>query len=250
LDGERRWPAVDPSWQKWLPSRPTCIHWYDRERFGRLVAGYISYDRDRAQDRTVRQFIAEFDGLTGSAKQKLVLEATGLTRTNLSQLALEDRLNDKLLEQLLDAMKVNTRPVKPPALGLIGEKNVKTGFSVLGCKLETFRYKRRFGETEGIPWVHEIAFAYRPDRERRLIVGVNWSAQIINPIRELGHYGHSLDSVLQQLRLGRDEPVVVLLHIACPRVEFTDRGKSAVVLRGPAYKADADEDWDEDGEED
>src|SRR5262249_21634299 len=155
-----------------------------------------------------------FDGLSGSAKQKLVLDATGLTRTNLCDLADQDRLNEKRLEDLLVAMKANTRPVKPRLLGLIGEKHVKASFERLGCEPESFRYKRRFGEAEGIPWVHEIAFAYCPGRQRRLIVGVNWSAQIINPVRELGRYGYSLDGVLERLMLGRSEPVIVLLHIA------------------------------------
>ena len=40
----------------------------------------------------------------------------------------------------------------------------------------------------------------------------------------------SLDSILEQQRSGRDEPIVLLLHIACPRVEYTDRGKSALVI--------------------
>jgi hypothetical protein len=30
--------------------------------------------------------------------------------------------------------------------------------------------------------------------------------------------------------VGRQEPVVALLHVACPRVKYTDRGKSAVVV--------------------
>jgi hypothetical protein len=59
---------------------------------------------------------------------------------------------------------------------------------------------------------------------------VNWSPGIINPFRELGRYGYGLDTVLEQCRAGRDEPIVLLLHLACPRVEYTDRGKSAVVI--------------------
>ena len=31
-----------------------------------------------------------------------------------------------------------------------------------------------------------------------------------------------------------DEPVVFVLHLACPRVEYTDRGKSALVIGGDA----------------
>jgi hypothetical protein len=32
----------------------------------------------------------------------------------------------------------------------------------------------------------------------------------------------------------RDEPVVFVLHLAHPRVEYTDRGKSALVIGGGA----------------
>jgi hypothetical protein len=45
-------------------------------------------------------------------------------------------------------------------------------------------------------------------------------------------FGESLDSVLERQRAGRDEPVVLALHLACPRVDYTDRGKSAVVIGG------------------
>ena len=67
-------------------------------------------------------------------------------------------------------------------------------------------------------------------KSRRLVIGVNWSPGIINPFRELGHYGQSLDTILSQQRADRDEPVILVLHMACPRVEYTDRGKSSVVV--------------------
>ena len=59
---------------------------------------------------------------------------------------------------------------------------------------------------------------------------MNWSPGIVNPFRKLGKFGSSLDSILQKQRAGADEPVALVLHIACPRVEYTDRGKSAVVV--------------------
>ena len=65
---------------------------------------------------------------------------------------------------------------------------------------------------------------------RRMVTGVNWSPGIVNPFRQLGRCGDSLDTVLQQQRCGRDEPIILVLHMACPRVEYTDRGKSAVVI--------------------
>ena len=55
-------------------------------------------------------------------------------------------------------------------------------------------------------------------------------AGIVNPFRELGDYGTSLDTMLARARADTDDPVILVIHIACPRVEYTDRGKSALVL--------------------
>ena len=65
---------------------------------------------------------------------------------------------------------------------------------------------------------------------RCFVNGVNWSPGIVNPFRELGRFGMSLDSILAKQHVTRDDPVVLALHITCPRVEYTDRGKSAVVI--------------------
>jgi hypothetical protein len=43
-------------------------------------------------------------------------------------------------------------------------------------------------------------------------------------------YRKSLDSILEEQRAGEDEPVVVFLHVACPRVSHADRGKSSVIV--------------------
>ena len=89
------------------------------------------------------------------------------------------------------------------------------------------------GQSDGVPWVIETAFGWCPQAQsRRLVTGVNWSPGIINPFRELGEFGASLDTILSQQRADRDEPVILVLHMACPRVEYTDRGKSAVVVKG------------------
>lgn len=98
--------------------------------------------------------------------------------------------------------------------------------------MESFDYRKKEGTHEGVPWVIEAAFGWLGDgsiANRQLITGVNWSPGILNPFRELGRYGQSLDSLLEQQRAGRREPVVLVLHLACARVEYTDRGKSAVV---------------------
>jgi DNA topoisomerase VI subunit B len=224
--------ATDRRWKKWLPCDPTSSHWYDDTRFDRLAGARLAHDADAGRACTVREFIAEFDGMSGTAKQKAVLEQLGLHRAGLSALRNGEGLDHGRTGALLAAIKAQTRPVKPAALGVIGRDHLKARFAALGCEMASFQYRKVAGETDGLPEVVETAFAWRGDTDagRRLITGVNWSPGIVNPFRQLGQTGQSLDSVLQRQRAGYDEPVVLLLHLTCPRVSYTDRGKSAVVI--------------------
>jgi DNA topoisomerase VI subunit B len=225
--------ATDPAWSKWKPSDPTSPHWYSPAHLDRLVAGYIAHDTDRDRMRTVRELVTEFRGLSGTAKQKAVLGATGLSREPLTTLVNGRDLDRVAIARLLDAMKANSRPVKPRLLGSIGRDHFRKRFEGFGCEMESFDYKRVMDVTDGIPWVVETAFGWWPKSTigRYLVTGVNWSPGIINPFRELGRFGQSLDTILSQQRADRNEPVILVLHISCPRVEYTDRGKSAVVVR-------------------
>jgi DNA topoisomerase VI subunit B len=223
--------ATDSSWRKWRPSDPTCPHWYTPEHLERLIAAYLTHDTERGRERTVRELVAEFRGLSGSLKQKAVLAATRLQRAPLASLCDGRAIDRSVVAGLLDAMITHTRPVKPDALGIIGKEHLQRRLEAAGCEMATFQYKQVKGTTAGLPWVIEAAFAWCPVlMTRRLITGVNWSPGIVNPFRALGPYRQSLDTVLSQQRADRDEPVIVLLHVACPRVEYTDRGKSAVVV--------------------
>src|SRR5262249_50798662 len=157
---------------------------------------------------TVREFISEFDGLTSSAKQKAVLERIGLRRAELDKLRNGDGLDLKVVGHLLAAMKAETRPVNPSTLGAIGRDHLEQRFQELGSEMATFRYRKLLDGAAGLPSMAEIAFAYCPATEdRRLITGVNWSPGIVNPFRKLGRHGESLDSLLQELRVGPNEPV-------------------------------------------
>ncbi len=225
--------ATDLIWAKWKPSDPTSAHWYTTQHLERLIAGYIAHDTDAGRMRTVRKLVTEFRGLSGSAKQKKVLDETGLHREPLTKLVAEGAVDTEVVTKLLVAMQTNTKPVKPPALGIIGKEHFTTRFEAVGCEMESFEYRKVIDTTDGVPWVVETAFGWIPDddRARRLVTGVNWSPGIINPFRELGSFGQSLDTILRQQRASRSEPVILVLHMACPRVEYTDSGKSAVVMR-------------------
>jgi DNA topoisomerase VI subunit B len=228
--------ASETAWVKWGPSEPTSAHWYDLERFERLAAANVADDQNNKTSRTVWEFISEFRGLSGSAKRKQVLDASGTSRMPLADLFNDGKADHVTIAGLLQAMKDATKPVKPQDLGIIGRDNLAHRFAAAGANLETFKYKcTPCVDDNGIPAVIEVAFAYCPSDEeetssRLFIAGVNWSRCINNPFRLLGVSGESLESYLHEQRAGHDEPIILAVHLASPCIAYTDRGKSALAL--------------------
>jgi hypothetical protein len=105
---------------------------------------------------------------------------------------------------------------------------------------------RSLGETGGNPRVVEFAFGIHREGlsgansgpGRNVITGVNWSPGINNPFRQLGRGGEGLDGILADVRANTSQPVIAALHVACPRVTYTDRGKSAIVVDGEITEGD------------
>lgn len=135
-------------------------------------------------------------------------------------------------------MKANAKPVKPKRLGVIGESHFRQRFEAMGCIPKSIRYRRAMPKN-GMPYVIETAFAKCDDDESRVIfTGANWSSAINNPFRSFGGTGEGLETVLANARAGGNEPILLAIHLAHPRVEYTDRGKSAMVLSDePATEA-------------
>lgn len=227
--------ATDPKWSKWKPNRPTSAHWYELHHLERLIAAYIAHDWERSEDRTVAAFVAEFDGLSGSQKRKKVLDETGLARVNLSELATDDGLKHDIIARLLESMKRHSKIVKAPRLGIIGREHLAVRLEALGCDPERFEYRKVARVDDGMPFVLESAFGWLGDKaeDRRLIFsGANWSAALGNPFRSFGQSGVGLEDLLTEQRASAYEPIVFVLHFAHPRVEFVDRGKTAIVIEG------------------
>jgi DNA topoisomerase VI subunit B len=227
--------ASNPKWTKWLPSWPTCVHWYDASRFRRYMAAHIAH----RGDITVREFVSEFAGASGTAKQKIILAETGASHVSLHDFFGRKKADTDNIARLLAALKTHTKPVRPAHLGIIGKAHFYQMMEMVGGDPETFTYNRTFGETGGVPRVIEFAFGiHRAGLDaghgprRKVITGVNWSPGINNPFRQLGRGGESLDGVLAEVRANTTQPVIAVLHLACPRVAYTDRGKSAIVVDG------------------
>jgi DNA topoisomerase VI subunit B len=228
--------ASNPAWAKWLPSWPTSAHWYDKSRFRRYMAAHISH----RGSITVREFVSEFDGMSGTAKQKLVLAETGASHVSLHEFFGRSTTNDGNIEKLLAAIRKYSRPVKPARLGIIGREHLFRMMEAAGGEPKTFKYTRRAYQEDGLPHVIETAFGVHRSgligadtvQRGKIITGVNWSPGINNPFRQIGNNGAGLDAVLEKARANKSRPVIVMLHLACPRVAYTDRGKSAIVIEG------------------
>jgi hypothetical protein len=76
---------------------------------------------------------------------------------------------------------------------------------------------------------------------RKVFTGVNWSPGINNPFRQLGRNGVGLDAILAEVRANIAQPVIAVLHLACPRVAYLDRGKSAIVVDGEAVDGEEED---------
>jgi DNA topoisomerase VI subunit B len=211
-------PASDPRWRKWRTSQPTSAHWYTPADLQALIAAYIKLDKHT----TLRDFIAEFDGLSGTKYRKGVLTEAGLSAAHLQDLVVDGDVGIAPVERLLIAMQHASRPVKPQRLGVIGKKHLRAALVALGADPEGFTYRKGadIGK-DGLPFVVEVAFGVTTAGRERLIVGLNHSPVFKVPS------GH-LSDVLTDCHVQRHDPVALLIHQGCPRFMFTNRGKGAI----------------------
>ncbi len=222
-------PASNPNWVKWLPRNPTCPHWYDLDRFRNLIAANVAEEQNGRKPRTVRDFLSEFSGLRRPPTQKTVTAAAGLTGMLLHDLIQDGDVDLRMAQSLLKAMQAEARPIKPQALGVLGRDHISR-FLALYFQVDpgSIQYKMfplAKSVCDGLPFVLEFASGVRSrgheQRGREVLVGLNWSPALKSPAQEL-------PALLGEMRVDEDDPVVVLMHLACPRLEVTDHGKSTL----------------------
>jgi DNA topoisomerase VI subunit B len=225
--------ATNPSWRKWTASDPTPASWYDADRLARLIGANISHAEDsRLPCQTVREFVSEFKGLSGTAKGKAICDAVGASRLSLREFFGDGEDLDSV-NSLLNEMIRSSKPIKPRELGVIGRDHILNKFEACRVDHKSFDYQKNEFEYDGLPYVIEVAFGYCPneDNSRRIVTGINWTTSVgADPFRQLGPSGQSLDGLLTAQRAKRDEPIVIFVHLACPRIQYLDRGKSNVSI--------------------
>ena len=214
--GDLHLTASDPEWTKWRTDQPSSAHWYRVSDLRNLIAAYIA-----AGDRPVRDFIAEFAGLSGTQIRQKVLAEADISGGRLSDFVVDDDIDQRKVERLLAAMRANSKPVKPQRLGIIGQEHLEQTLRAAGaanCKY----WKQATFDEEGLPLVIEIAFGVRNEADgQERTIGLNWSPVLKVPS---GHISEALNSC----RVGHHDDVMLVIHLAQPRWAFSDHGKGAL----------------------
>lgn len=218
----KTYDRTDPTWRKWRPDEPTSPHWYTPETLRDLIAAYVAEERRRGKKiKTVRAFVSEFRGLTSTIKQKEISAA--YSGVYLQDMVKDDDIDPAFVERLLADMKGMSKPPKPSALGIIGKDHLTRWMTIHGDAAEkSVKYHCTMSK-EGMPHVIEVAFGVRKrdNASRILCTGMNWTPALGDPIPTLSH-------VVQEMRIDFHDPVTLVVHLARPRFEFVDRGKTRV----------------------
>jgi hypothetical protein len=234
--------ATNPDWTKYRACDATSAHWYSLQQIERYAGALIARDQEQRHGRqkfTVREFIAQFRGLSATDKQKRILRELGAAHMTLKRFfGSETQVNHRRMEKLLALLHEHTRPVRPELLGVIGEEHLRRLIASLSGEPKSFKYFASPGhDAKGLPYMVEIATCpykkwvagKQESRRRVLITGVNFSATLENPFESFRGL-EGMDEILTDLRAGSYAPIIVCAHYACPHIEYLDRGKSRIGL--------------------
>ncbi|MCL0060658.1 ATP-binding protein [Dehalococcoidia bacterium] len=231
---ERDYKATNPGWHKWKPNDFTSPLWYSNEDLKKLILSHVALAQDGGRDLTLREFVAQFRGLTSTAKQKVVISRLpGIKR--LSDFVSNGDADSPLISALLENMRSQTRPVPPQNLGIIGEEHFRKCFEGREVK-----YTRKMGGKDNIPFVVEVA--YIPDEYLegvRFHFGLNFapassdplqSCRLVHETKKDNFEGFGVKGLAGQYRVGHMDKIHIVCHMAYPRFRFKDRGKTILEM--------------------
>jgi hypothetical protein len=182
------------------------------------------------EDLTLRGFVRQFRGLSGTAKAKAVCDKfPGVKRLS------DFRGREPDVALLLGAMRADVLPPAPGVLGQVGEGHFRRRFE-RWFGVRRWWYKKVAGEVAGVAYVAEVALA-ETAKPGRLFHGVNFSPTFDDPLAGTAIPGPDFSSygVAGFLDRGHARPgcsphtqTAAAFHLVCPAVETLDKGKTRV----------------------
>jgi hypothetical protein len=220
-DDPNVYEATAPTWR---PNTKTSIAWYTAADFARYC------DAARQLGWNVGRVVASFAGC--SAKDVIASVVTGIAPVRMPMVDLDG----KAQERLYNALREHGAVLGADDLRPAGKESLLPGG----------RYAREAGEwiVDGaaIPFVVEAALLADDDARGDVITAINYSPTFSSPWpdavfrrddeeRGWPFAGHGLGGYLAAFNVDESAPVRVVVHVVCPRLDYRDRGKSAIDTR-------------------
>ncbi|MFJ8040492.1 ATP-binding protein [Kitasatospora sp. NPDC096147] len=233
-------PTAPEGWRKPWPTDPTSAHHYDNAAMEKLVFAHIREHRQGGADLTVRAFTNTFTGLSGSAKAKKVAERLPQI-THLS--GFEEKREQ--VPVLLAALKEHSKPPTPSYLGKVPRDHYHHVLDQAFGVEESWFARKQLTDAAGIPWSIEVTVA-RTKSPGDVGFAVNYSATFGEPLARTRLAGDKISEygALSFLTQADAAPVpanqslrAAIVHLVCPVPQFTDKGKTTLVV--PREVADA-----------
>jgi hypothetical protein len=166
------------SWRKFLPSDLTSPWWYDHDALARLIFAHIGDAAAGGRDLTLREFVRQFRGLSGTAKAKAVCDrfpAIG----RLSDIEMQPAV----IAPLLEVMRAHSTAPSPAVLGLVGEDHFRARFEQYYglTAAERFWYHKTSQLVDGLPVVCEVATG-ETKAQGHVYYGLNFSPTFDDPL--------------------------------------------------------------------
>ncbi len=221
-EDQGEYAATNPDWRKWSVTKPTPVHWYTQDQFTAYIAAHLANGHEAL---TLRQFVAQFAGLSSTVKQKDVVANTK-TGATLVDLLKDGKIDGAAAQRLYAAMSAASTPPKPMALGIIGKEHLEAWMRTRGTLIDfSCDYRKATMELDGKPVVIEVAFGLYRDLDRlELVELVNWSAPISPPF--------ILSHALEVADIGYRDPAALVISVAMADARFSDHGKARLELPG------------------
>jgi hypothetical protein len=244
-------------WRKYLPTDRTSPWWYDSQALAKLMCAHIAAAKKGGAKLTLRQFVQQFRGLSGTGAAKAVCDQfPGVSA--LSDLG----ANKQATAQLLRAMRAEVKPPSVEVLGSVGEAHFRDR-----CRewfgLRRHWYQKTTGGVDGVPFLIE-AFVAETDRPGGFFHAINFSPTFADPLADthlqaVGRKGrkkedfvefscYGLGSFLERAhahprcRQGNVRTAVAV-HLVCPALQFLDKGKTRLSVPSHMARAVAKTVW-------
>ncbi len=221
LNGQVVMPPSTPAKQRWANNRPAPAHWYNQQRFKRLLTARLAAD----QDLPIRAFLKDFDGMAGTARQRDVAASVGVTGARLDAILHSDgSLNDEAAKALHSAICCATKSPKAESLGRLGEAAMRRYCGATGAGFLNYTVKKL--DEPNSPAVIEVLVVCDDTEAESHVVLINGTAPPTSGNAGLdGAFPTSVKS-----EEAHEAGVLCIVNISCPAVTFADRGKRNVIL--------------------